>query len=487
MGSSCSFCSKNPSDPCPIYPILPHKYKTSKRTLNLEKETFVFSFKPNFSPPSPIDGSHLPSQSPPPSHSLTPPPTFLVRQLPPCNDHFTPSPSLPPILLPFFLSLSEPITILEGEKMYEGEVKNGLKEGKGILRFRDNDEKFYFGEFKDGKIEGKGKLFFSKEEYYEGNFKQGKFEGRGVYLNSTCKYEGEWKAGKMEGKGKEIYPNEKKEYQNSITFDENKKNKMEEKVLDTKKNSWHIEIDGKMCIRSYNSSSKNGKKGGNTKGKQQKRDAKTVDWLNFDQDFNFAVNQISYFEGEYRGGKKNGNGKIIFGNGSYFEGEFFDDNIQGYGKFVSLNQNFTTKKYQYNLSDGDSKQKQCIQLHKASKNSKELSKKGKNVIYEGQWFNNMLNGFGKTLFGEDQLYIGNYKDNKKEGLGLFKWNQEKLWVGFWKKGRRKGKGILIKNGKEKMGVWQEGEMIEKLLIEEEEEEEFLNIRSYLEKARKETL
>lgn len=517
MGSSCSLCSKHSNDPSPIYPVLPRLSQVPQPTPNLPThETLTSSLTPNLSPPPPPSPHPPPNSlfhppnhpSLPPSHSLpaplsvfvplsssflpVTPPSLAPSSLPPPRPSPTPSPSLPPILLPFFLSLSQPITILEGEMMFEGEIKNGLKEGKGILRFLGNDEKFYFGEFKGGKVDGKGKLFFSKQEYYEGDFKQGKFEGIGIYLNSICKYEGEWKAGEMEGKGREDYPNKIKESLNSIVFDgKNKKVPMEEKSSETERNYWNVEIDGKMCIRIFKFTSKNesirksSQKEVKAKGKLQKDGVKKVDWFKFDKDFISAVNEISYFEGEYRGGRKNGNGRIFFVNGSYFEGEFFDDNIQGYGKLVSFNQNIKTKKYEPILSDGITRQNQRNQINGAKKDSKGLNKKEKKrvVIYEGEWFNNMLNGLGKTLFGEDQMYIGNYKDNKKEGLGLFQWNQDKLWVGFWKKGKRKGKGILIKNGKEKKGIWQGREMIEQIFIDQEE---FLQIRGFLEEKRKET-
>ena len=68
-----------------------------------------------------------------------------------------------------------------GEK-YIGKMKNGLKEGKGLLYYeKDNDKKRkkYEGEFKNDKPEGKGTMYWNDNDRYEGNFKNGLREGKG--------------------------------------------------------------------------------------------------------------------------------------------------------------------------------------------------------------------------------------------------------------------------------------------------------------------
>ena len=91
-----------------------------------------------------------------------------------------------------------------GEK-YIGEIKNGLKEGKGILYYNKNDEyerKKYDGEFKNDKREGKGIIYWNNGDRYEGDFKNEIREGKGkYYCNNGDRYEGDWKNNKSEGKG----------------------------------------------------------------------------------------------------------------------------------------------------------------------------------------------------------------------------------------------------------------------------------------------
>ena len=92
----------------------------------------------------------------------------------------------------------------KGEK-YFGEMKNGLKDGKGILYYDKDDEKKrdkYEGNFKNDKKEGKGILYYLGGDRYVGNWKNDKKEGEGkYYYNDGDRYEGDWKNDKIDGKG----------------------------------------------------------------------------------------------------------------------------------------------------------------------------------------------------------------------------------------------------------------------------------------------
>ena len=62
---------------------------------------------------------------------------------------------------------------------YEGEIKNGKREGKGIMYYNDGNR--YEGEFKNGQREGKGIMYYKDGDRYEGEFKNGKKHGKGIY------------------------------------------------------------------------------------------------------------------------------------------------------------------------------------------------------------------------------------------------------------------------------------------------------------------
>ena len=90
-------------------------------------------------------------------------------------------------------------------KKYIGEIKNGLKEGKGLLYYEKNNEfdrKKYEGNFKNDKPEGKGTMYWNNGSWYDGDWVNGSKEGKGIYLYPNGdRYEGDFKHGINEGKG----------------------------------------------------------------------------------------------------------------------------------------------------------------------------------------------------------------------------------------------------------------------------------------------
>ena len=98
---------------------------------------------------------------------------------------------------------------------YNGEWKNGLKEGKGTYYYENGD--IYEGEFKNNNKDGKGIYFYKNLNRYEGEMKNNAFEGNGIfYFNNGNKYVGEFKNFKAEGKGAIFHKNGEIEMGNFI-------------------------------------------------------------------------------------------------------------------------------------------------------------------------------------------------------------------------------------------------------------------------------
>lgn len=107
--------------------------------------------------------------------------------------------------------------------VYNGNVKNCLKEGYGEIKYVDGT--IYIGDFKNDKFDGKGKIIFSNGNKYEGGFINGKMGGEGVFTwldgrqffgnfvdnvkqghgkliwNENKYYEGNWFNNKLHGEG----------------------------------------------------------------------------------------------------------------------------------------------------------------------------------------------------------------------------------------------------------------------------------------------
>ena len=165
----------------------------------------------------------------------------------------------------------------------EGELKDGIRNGKGKYTFPDGT--YYEGDWIDGSIEGKGKRTYTDGSYYEGEFKDGIRNGKGKYtFPSGTYYEGEWINNKKEGKGKETCTDG---------------SYYEGEWIDNK-------IEGK--------------------GK-------------------FIYTDGTYYEGEWINNKKEGKGKETYADGSYYEGNWKNDQIEGKGKFTLIDGTFYECKF----------------------------------------------------------------------------------------------------------------------------------------------
>ena len=182
----------------------------------------------------------------------------------------------------------------KGER-YLGEIKNGLKEGKGIFYYNNDDKNKrvkYEGDFKKDKPEGKGIMYWSNGNMYEGDFVNEAIEGKGIfYWNNGDRYEGDFKNDKREGKG--IYY-----FNNGSYYEGDFKNGL---------------VEGKGVLyftneEKYEGDFKNGK---------------------FDGKGIFYYNNGNRYEGEFRNNKRHGKGIKYYKNGKKKEGLWKNDEFEG--------------------------------------------------------------------------------------------------------------------------------------------------------------
>jgi hypothetical protein len=148
-----------------------------------------------------------------------------------------------PTLLFYFLLLlitnaysrqtdSVKVLIPEISKIYKGDSKNGLADGKGVAK---GDQDTYVGEFKNGLPEGKGKYTYKNGNTYTGFWKNGLKNGKGEFkysVNGTSfTQKGYWLNGDYSGPNdsEEPYAVTKMTYVDS--YDITKKNDTENTIL----------------------------------------------------------------------------------------------------------------------------------------------------------------------------------------------------------------------------------------------------------------
>ena len=253
--------------------------------------------------------------------------------------------------------------------IYEGEYKNGEKNGKG-KEYDKYGKLTYEGEYKDGKKNGKGKKYYHND--------------KDDYINNYIKFEGEFLNGKKwNGKGYDKKRN--------IIYELKNGNGYLKKYYYEYYDRGHLIFEGE-----YKNSEKNGK------GKEYDHYGALI------------------YEGEYKDGKKHGKGKEYDHYGALiYEGEYLK------GKEWNIKANSC---YGHNLMDiiqidiknGNGKIKKFRKYSKETKRLFEGEYKNgeKNGFvyeygFEGQYINGKRNGKGKEFSSDKIKFEGEYLNGKR--------------------------------------------------------------------------
>ena len=236
---------------------------------------------------------------------------------------------------PFYVQDSE-------DKVYKGSWNfNKNYHGYGIIyefnSKKERDSKTE-GIFEDGFLNGFGRIFLSNDEMLIGEFKYNKLNGSGEYYrNDGSIYKGGFFDGLPQGNGEEIF------------------------------------------------------------------------------------NNGSTFTGFYLAGKKK-HGKFLWKNGNFYQGDFFNDMFHGYGiyKWGGVNEG-GGRTYEGNWKDGKMEGKGKLMFVDGS-------------YYEGEFVEGKKWGKGIYVWNKEKYYDGEWKNDKQNGYGVYYKNGNKL-KGYWVKGK----------------------------------------------------
>ncbi|CAF0743087.1 unnamed protein product [Adineta steineri] len=155
----------------------------------------------------------------------------------------------------------------------------------------------------------------------------------------------------------------------------------------------------------------------------------------------FGVYQYSNpffrYEGTWHEGKKQGFGKLLFGDGSYYQGEFVDNEITGQGtRYFATSRNTYTGHFYYGEMDGHGR----LRL-------------GNGDCYEGNFKSNTFEGEGSYLSYDKQLYTGTWHKNRRHGQGEQTYTDGTRYSGDWIADKRHGFGKLT-NGQDESLIYE---------------------------------
>lgn len=306
------------------------------------------------------------------------------------------------------INTKETSTILNsrGLPVYYGEIKNGKKDGTGIL-YNEDGSVLYKGDFLKDDFNGKGSLYTADGLVISGDFSSGMVSGKAIKstLGGEPIYSGEWEKNNFHGKGK-LFTSKGYCYEGVF---KNGNPIGEFKLIDTQ---------------------------GNTVYKGEMKDG-----LKDGHGISFDSNGNKQYEGEWTNDKQSGygeifaNGKLIysgnFANNAYnglgisydesgnrvYNGIWKDGQYDGEGVLFKDNKPYLVGSFSENLLSGraniienDIVVKECLFEGGACVYQREYSPSGDSLVFEG-----------------------NIKDNKKEGMGcLFNEFGEKQFEGIFK-------------------------------------------------------
>lgn len=274
--------------------------------------------------------------------------------------------------------------------VYEGELQNGQKHGQGTVTYKydtreEEVEESYVGQWANDKMDGHGKYLIETYDHcekYEGEWKCNMKHGYGKFEEDAydMTYEGQWMCDKQHGHGigigYHVDCDNVTKYEGQWMFGEKHgKGKLFLSTDDTRafEGIWNKD---KLSVRgTYTDTNGNvykGEWGGNGNHPSdwfQFEHGKYTDWFRIEHG-KYITGTV--YEGEWKDGKRNGQGKCTWASGSVYKGEWKDGKFNGQGKKT--------------WADG--------------------------TVYEGEWKDDQSNGQGKYTWADGTVYEGEWKDDK---------------------------------------------------------------------------
>ena len=116
------------------------------------------------------------------------------------------------------------------------------------------------------------------------------------------------------------------------------------------------------------------------------------------------------YEGDFKDGKRHGQGTYTWNNGDKYTGEWKDGKLNGYGTFTWKE---TRVGYMYK--------------------------------YEGYFVNDQRHGKGTAYFVGGDTYSGNWKNGDRTGYGTYTWKDGGKYEGYFVNGKLHGNGTMYYN------------------------------------------
>lgn len=368
----------------------------------------------------------------------------------------------------------EGVFVYDNGDCYEGDNKNNIRHGDGIMYYKNWGEKYSGNWVNDNRV-GYGTLTFNNGDFYTGEFKLNVPWGLGVYVYADgSKEQGEFfdylfvNVIKLPG----LTDQDKVEIGRVTDVNQNA-GEVTVSAKDIKSGSkLFVEINGLMAameVLSSNPDSARCRMIGGTRalvGKVYrgmtvftimpgiKRGNNTFLFPNGNRyigeytgnlmhgkgEFHWTNGNI--YRGEFKNGMRHGNGVLTFYNGSSYTGDWRDGYMEGDGIYTWSNGNKYTGSFSRGYREG-----------------KATFIWGNGDRFKGTYKKDKMDGYGEFTSATGETYLGDYRDDMKDGKGTYTWKSGDRYIGEWKKNMQDGEGTYIWNdGGKYIGQWKEHKM-----------------------------
>lgn len=150
------------------------------------------------------------------------------------------------------------------------------------------------------------------------------------------------------------------------------------------------------------------------------------------------------YDGMWAKGKKQGQGVFTWSDGRRYDGEYAENQHHGFGTYKWPDGCQYIGQFQDGLQDGFGEYT-TAEGHR----------------YKGQWVQSKKHGKGTLEWSDGRVYAGDYIDDRQHGVGTLRWPDGREYAGQWLKGKQDGTGrYYLGNGEEPiLGAWEAGELL----------------------------
>ena len=146
----------------------------------------------------------------------------------------------------------------------------------------------------------------------------------------------------------------------------------------------------------------------------------------------------SKYEGQWKDGRRDGQGALSFPDGGSFIGQWKGGLFNGQGTMI----------YRYGRYEG--------QWKDGMKNGQGVMTYLDGGKYEGEWKDDKISGQGTYTYPDGGIYVGQWKDGRKDGQGTYTASDKHKYSGQFKDGKTDGQGIMIyPDGAKYEGEWKD--------------------------------